>query len=62
MLILESLLEKQEVIGTHQGTNTLAAAILGSSSYHEDAGAGKHHFGVLTLDSKYKDLAPHTSW
>lgn len=31
------------------GTQTLGAAILGSSFYHVGAGAGKHHFGNLPL-------------
>ena len=43
-MILESLLERQEVMELILGTQTLAAANLGSSLYHEHPGAGK---GIL---------------
>ena len=29
--------------------HALVAAILGSSFYHKDTGAGRHHFGILLL-------------
>ena len=39
-------------------TQTLEAAILGSSFHQEDAGTGKCHFGILPLAYQRWDLAP----
>lgn len=36
-------------MGLLLGTQMLAAAILGSSFYHEDTGASQLHIGVLPL-------------
>lgn len=37
---LKEPFREEEATGTYLGTRTLAAATLGSSSYHEDVGAG----------------------
>lgn len=48
---LESLSERQEATGIPNGeTDSVEAAILRSSFYHEDTSAGKHNNGVLSLD------------
>ena len=49
LLLLESLTESKEAIGTHLGAKMLAATIVGSSSYHQDTGGGKSHFGIHPL-------------
>lgn len=36
-------------LGLPIGTHTLAATIFRSTFYHKDTGAGKYHFGVLSL-------------
>ena len=47
-LILESLPERQEATGAHPGDIDRGTAIFGSF-YHVDSGAGKYHFGILSL-------------
>lgn len=54
LLISESLPERQKATGTPLGTEMLAAAILGSSLYHEDTGAGKHHFASFLYPIRAK--------
>ena len=49
LLILESLMERQDVMELTLGTQILTAAILGSSFYHKDTGIRKSHFGILPL-------------
>ena len=48
-LILESLPVTQEATGTHPGDRDTGSSHLGSSFYHKETGAGKGHFGVLSL-------------
>ena len=36
-------------LGLTLRTQTLGAATSGNSSYHEDSGVGKYHFGILPL-------------
>lgn len=62
LLILVSLPEKQEATWTLLDTQMLVAAIWGSLFYHKDTGAGKHHFGVLSLDHEHWDLALPIRW
>lgn len=49
MLILKSLLERQEATGTLLGMEMLAAAVLGSLLHSVDTGAKKRHLGILPL-------------
>ena len=46
MLILESLLVRQEVTATHPGDIDNSGSHLRRLFYHVDTGAGKHHFGI----------------
>lgn len=41
------------------GTRTLAATIFRSTFYHKDTGAGKYHFGVLSLSYWAGGLPTH---
>ena len=51
LLILKSLLEKQEVTGFPIQTKMLMAAIWGSYIFHKDTGASGHYSGVHPLAS-----------
>ena len=67
LLIMENLPERQEAIGTHPGDIDAAVDILGSSSYHEDTNAAKHHFRfsllLITPGTWPQQLAGgHQSW
>lgn len=46
-MILEHLPERRKHLELTLGTQTLTAAVLGSSVYHEGIGAGKCSFGIL---------------
>ena len=63
LLLLESLLERKEKLELMLGTQTLVATIMGSSFYHLDTGADKHHFGNLPLViSTWTQLRPPAYW
>lgn len=49
MLILESLLERQEATRLLLVVKTLAIGIFGSPFYCDNTGTGKAHFGILSL-------------
>lgn len=49
MLILESLLERQEATGTHPEDTDTGRSHLGGLFYYMDTGAGKGHFRILPL-------------
>ena len=46
---MESLLERPEATTVHPGDTDTGRSHSGSSIYHEDTGAGKHHRGILPL-------------
>lgn len=61
LLILESLPERQEVIGTPLGTEMQTAAICMISLYCADTAAGRYQFGIPPIAYKHQGLAPTTS-
>lgn len=56
LLILKSLLERQEATGTLLGMEMLAAAVLGSLLHSVDTGAKKRHLGILPLAYQHQWL------
>ena len=49
LLILEASWRRRRRLRLRLGTEMLTAAVWGSLFYHEDAGDGRQHFGILSL-------------